>query len=67
MTDDIFVVEEIRQRRVRENGKVEYLIKWFGYEQIDATWEPKENIFSPDLIEEFEQREEIRVGRCDDV
>ena len=65
MTDDIFVVERILNRRVVQNGKVEYLIKWFGYEPIDATWEPEENIFCRDLIDEFEQIEQIRVGRTE--
>ena len=62
MSDDIFVVERILNRRVRENGKIEYSIKWFGYEQIDATWEPEENIFCKDLIDEFEGNEQSRVG-----
>lgn len=54
MTDDIYVVEKILDRRTSDNGKIEYLLKWFGYDEDDATWEPEENIFCKDLIVIYE-------------
>ena len=54
MTDDIYVVEKILDKRIIENGLIEYFIKWFGYDEEDATWEPEENVFCKDLIEQYE-------------
>ncbi|CAF0745248.1 unnamed protein product [Adineta ricciae] len=59
MADDIYVVEKIISRRVTESGQVEYFLKWFGYDEADATWEPEENVFCKDLIEQYEYRRKI--------
>jgi hypothetical protein len=55
MGDDIYVVEKILNKRILENGEIEYYLKWFGYEEDDATWEPEENVFCKDLIQVYEK------------
>jgi hypothetical protein len=43
-------VEEIKGERVRQ-GRAEYLTKWKGYDDVESTWEPEENLCnSPDLL-----------------
>ena len=55
MADDIYVVEKILGKRVLESGEVEYFLKWLGYDEDDATWEPEENVFCKDLIVLYER------------
>jgi len=55
MADDIYVVEKILNKRILENGEIEYFLKWFGYDENDATWEPEENVFCKDLIQLYER------------
>ena len=38
-----FIVEAIIGRRIKK-GKKEYLIKWKGYPESQATWEPERNL-----------------------
>ena len=48
---DQYKVERIVSRRRKGRG-FQYLLKWDGYPEYEASWEPASNI-SPDLIEEF--------------
>eukprot|EP00090_Calanus_glacialis_P031031 TRINITY_DN5075_c0_g1_i1.p1 TRINITY_DN5075_c0_g1~~TRINITY_DN5075_c0_g1_i1.p1 ORF type:complete len:590 (-),score=185.62 TRINITY_DN5075_c0_g1_i1:91-1860(-) len=53
-----FVVEAILEKRTSKKGKIEFLIKWKGYENDeDNTWEPVTNI-EKHMIEDFEKNEE---------
>ena len=52
--EEVYDVERILNDRV-VNGRKEYFIKWVGYPDEDNTWEDAKNIFSPELLEEYEQ------------
>ena len=55
-----FEVDELRASRKR-NGKTEYFVKWAGFDEIDNSWEPEENIHGPKLIPKLEERKAARV------
>ncbi|XP_054159192.1 chromobox protein homolog 3-like [Oppia nitens] len=51
--DGQYVVEKVVDKR-RRNNKVEYMIKWQGYDDNDNTWEPLLNLDCQELIDEYE-------------
>merc|ERR1719222_68684 len=54
-----YEVETIVSKRESEEGKVEYFVKWKGWNASDNTWEPVENLqSSKELIDEFEAKTE---------
>ncbi|GIX97122.1 zinc finger protein 26 [Caerostris extrusa] len=60
---EVYKVEKIIARRF-QHGRFEYLIKWKGYSNAENTWEPKENILSPGLLEDFEKRQRLVSKRA---
>ena len=51
---ETYIAEKIVSKRTRKR-KIEYLVKWKGYNSSENTWEPEENILCPTLIEEFKK------------
>ena len=47
-----FIVERLLSQRQGANGR-EYLVRWEGYNSSWDTWEPEDNIFDDELIQEF--------------
>jgi hypothetical protein len=52
-----YEVEKILDKRIKRQGhkvSIEYLVKWKGYPDYDATWEPQEALKNaPEVVEEF--------------
>ena len=53
-------VEEILDCR-RHRKKLQYLIKWKGFDSTENTWEPVTNLRSPQLLQEFRQKYPFKV------
>ena len=54
MLVDEWVVDRILKHRIMPDGKVQFKIKWLGFDEDSAGWEPIENFFikiNTDLIQ----------------
>ena len=50
-----YEVERILDKR-KHRRRIEYLVKWVGYELHDATWESLDNLTNAqDAVKEFEE------------
>lgn len=62
--EEVFQVEAILNKRVKA-GREEYYIKWHGYTAKYNTWEPKENILDPTLVDAFEAAQAQNAAESD--
>ena len=51
-----YVVEKVVDKRIKNHGKIEYLLKWKGYGSEHNTWEPVDHIYCRHKIKQFEQK-----------
>lgn len=51
--EDVYQVESIRDKRIKK-GKIQYKIKWLGYNDSECTWENESNVIDKEMIEAFE-------------
>ncbi|XP_054723739.1 uncharacterized protein LOC129233784 [Uloborus diversus] len=58
----VYQVEKVLDKRIVD-GRVEYFLKWKGYPNSQNGWEPEENIYSKDLIYEYEKQQELEEKR----
>ena len=56
--EKVYEIETLLDKRKKKN-KTEYLVKWKGYKFSESTWEPKDNICSPNIIKNFEKEYKI--------
>jgi hypothetical protein len=56
-TTETFVMEKVLDKEVLSNGKVKYLVKWYGYGDKDNTWESPQESFQA-TIDEYKAKEE---------
>ena len=50
---DVYDVEEILDSRWAAKGKLEYLVKWLGWDETNNSWEPVQNLDCPEKLAEF--------------
>ena len=59
-----YEVEDILDHRTHGSGRtarVEYLVKWAGYNTFEATWEPVSNLTGcPRVLKAYRQRRGLR-------
>ena len=59
----VFEVETILAQR-KVSGSLEYLVKWDGYDLMNATWEPKNSFDSEDTLRDWQEKKlQINYGK----
>ena len=70
--DEEYEVDEILDSRIDAKGNVEYLVKWkFDGDGLEdesdmrdsTTWEPREHLACPELLEKFEEEKVAKKGK----
>lgn len=61
--DEEYVVEKIVGKKV-DRGTTLYLLKWKGYNDDENTWEPRDNLDCPELIEAYEEEEKEKKRKA---
>lgn len=59
---EVYDVENILKKKI-VNGKKFYLVKWENFPESESTWEVASNIFSSELVDDFERRERRKLKR----
>lgn len=61
-TGDFYEPESVLIHRNHKKNGLEYLVKWKGYSEDEATWEPSENLeqYALPLIDQYWQSKEGR-------
>ena len=63
LQEEFYNIEKILGRR-RQNGRIEYKIKWEGYPISQCTWEPMKNLeTAKELVEEYDRTHPITLER----
>jgi len=68
-----WVVSKVLDSRQKGRKKrLQYLLAWEGFPNADNTWEFEEDVFTPDLIKEFHEKNSmairaIRISQDDDM
>ena len=52
--EEVFSVEKVLNKRIGPGGRIEYLLKWMNYPESESTWEPRNNLDCPELIQAYE-------------
>jgi hypothetical protein len=59
-TTETFVVEKVLDKEILKDGKVKYLVKWYGYLDKDNSWELPQESFQA-AIDEYEAAQKEKV------
>jgi hypothetical protein len=60
-SDEEFLVERVLAEKRDADNEILYLIYWAGYPEEKSTWEPKENIQDPDILETWKARKDLEA------
>lgn len=62
MDENLYKVEKIRKKKYDDTKKTWlYLVKWYGYDTDESTWEPEENLcYMPEVVNKFNEKWEER-------